>query len=550
MITESAAYAAAINAPYRVIVPLVDVYFEGDDQPPVTFDKTGLCEVHLLDEVSADTSNPLGLVSANELTVGFNNLNRPFTPQNTASPYYGKLTPNIKVVAYLEVWLVALAVTTSEAAESGANSIPVQALTVAFEDGEQLVFNDPLSGDVYVALTAAAAIGAQTLHCSALSADLCPGTIGVPFADVPLGVFRTTDWSSPSSNLEATVTCEDLLYYIGQENVPMLHVVQGTTIGGLFELLFQALGLTSDQYNIDPSLTQPVAIGWIPDDSYQAINTVSTSSTTNMATGATITTPVLDALQALAIAGCVWVTCDRYGVIQVQSIFTPGDPVTTWADNTMINQADNPQKFMDIYSQVVVNYNIPYIQASESLLEIQNQIIPTGTTVLSNLCFTDGPVVNLDSVYLSGAVNSRITAISWGAWTLTLTVENTGAQETVTVEAVGEAVGLITSTVTVQDDAAVASIGVKTLTVSCPLIQDQATAQEYAQTLLNFCKDPTVKFTLTIRGDPAVEVRDIVQLVDNVDKIGTVNVVPTRIQLDYDGALSGQVDARKPVTAA
>jgi hypothetical protein len=330
----------------------------------------------------------------------------------------------------------------------------------------------------------------------------------------------------------------------------MLHVVQGTTIGGLFELLFQALGLTSDQYNIDPSLTQPVAIGWIPDDSYQAINTVSTSSTTNMATGATITTPVLDALQALAIAGCVWVTCDRYGVIQVQSIFTPGDPVTTWADNTMINQADNPQKFMDIYSQVVVNYNIPYIQASESLLEIQNQIIPTGTTVLSNLCFTDGPVVNLDSVYLSGAVNSRITAISWGAWTLTLTVENTGAQETVTVEAVGEAVGLITSTVTVQDDAAVASIGVKTLTVSCPLIQDQATAQEYAQTLLNFCKDPTVKFTLTIRGDPAVEVRDIVQLVDNVDKIGTVNVVPTRIQLDYDGALSGQVDARKPVTAA
>jgi hypothetical protein len=480
MIPVSDAYKAAIVAPYRVIVPKVDVYFNGDNEPAVAFDRTGLTQVHLLDEVSADTSNPLGLVSANELTVGFNNSGRLFTPQNAASPYYGKLTPNTLVKAYLSVQL----------ADSS-------------------------------------------------------------FVDIPLGVFRTTDWSSPSSNLEATVTCEDLLYYIGQENVPMLHAVQGTTIGGLFELLFQALGLTSDQYNIDPSLTQPVAIGWIPDDSYSTTaNTTSTSDTSNTATGATITTPVRDALQALAIAGCAWVTCDRYGVIQVKSIFTPGAPVTVWAQNNMINQADNPQKFLDIYSQVVVNYNIPYIQDSGTVLELQGQVIPPGQTALANLCFTAGPVINLDSVYLSGAVNSRITAISWGAWTMTLTIENSGAAETVTVEAIGKAVGLITSTATATDATAVASIGVKTLTVSCPLIQDQATAQEYAQTLLNFCKDPTVKFTITVRGDPAVEVRDIVQLQDDIDKIGTVNVVPTRIQLDYDGGLIGQVDARKPVTAA
>ncbi len=540
MIAVSDAYKAAIMAPNRNIIPKVLVYFDGDDATPVEFDRAGCTQLHLLDEVGADTSNPLGLVSANELTAGLNNQGRPLTPTNVDSPYYGLLTPNILVKAYMGVQVVM----TTWAAYTGA------AL-------DSLIAPTMQSGCYYKNTAADATTGRlEPVWPTTVGETVGDGSavwqcMGPLFEEIPLGVFRTTDWSTPSATLEATVVCEDLLYQLGQLNVPMLHVLQNTTIGGLFALLFTALGLTEDQYEIDAGLDQPVTIGWIPDDSYSTVaNTTTTSETTNSVTGATTTTPVLDALQALAVAGCCWVTCNRYGKIKVQSIFTPDTPVTTWDQGSMIDGADNPQKYLNIYSQVVVNYNMPYIQDSETVLELQNQVIPSGTTTLANLCFTDGPVINVDSVTLSGAVTSRITGIAWGAWTLTLTVENSGATETVDVVAIGEAVGLITATATATDAPTVALIGVKTLTVSCPLIQDQATATEYAATLLSFCKDPTVQFSVDTKGDPAVEVGDVIQLQDTIDKIGTVDVVPIRVQLDYDGGLTGHIDARKPVEPA
>jgi len=87
----------------------------------------------------------------------------------------------------------------------------------------------------------------------------------------------------------------------------------------------------------------------------------------------------------------------------------------------------------------------------------------------------------------------------------------------------------------------------KELKINNPLIQDLNTAKSYADALLQWVKDPYVNFSLDLRGNPSLEVGDIIEVQDAVDKIGDVALVPIRITLDYDGALEAKMEARKPI---
>jgi hypothetical protein len=452
MIPVSDAYRTAIDADMRNIKPRVLVYFDGDSQPPVEFDEDTVVDIHLLEEARAESDNPLGLVSSNEITISFRNDDRAFTPTNPASPYYGKLRPNVLVKPYLGV-------------------------------------------------------------------ETSPGV----FEWVPLGVFRTGDWSAPSDSVEATITCYDKLYEIGNKDVPMLPAVAETTIYGLFGLLFQALGLSSSDYLIDPSLNQPVRIGWLPKGK------------------------VKDALQTLAVAGNCSVMVDRYGIIRVRSNFVSGSPVAVLTDNDQIISAENPQKYLDTYNVVKVNYKSPYLKPLDSLLKIDSLTVPNGGITLQNIEFSSSPVVVVDQVKIIGAKNSAITSMQYGAWAITIEIANPGPDETVSLEVTGRAAGMINSAYTAKDDASVALWGEKKLEIDNVLIQDLNATKTYADMLLNLLKDPYANFSLNIRGDPALEVGDTIKVQDAADKIGDVTLVPIRITLDYDGALEAKVKARKPI---
>jgi len=448
MITVSSAYETAINASSRYIVPKVEVYFDGDSNPPTIFTGSGLTKIRFLEEASADNGNPLGLVSSNDIELSFDNSSRNFTPTNTAGLYYGKLKPNVLVKPYLGLELP-----------------------------------------------------------------------GATYEYIPLGVFRTGDWSSPSGTVEATVTCFDRLYEIGDKDVPMLPVKQNTTVGELFVLLFTALGITD--FSVDASLNQPIPIDWLPQGN------------------------VRNALQTLAVAGNCSVATNRYGYIVVRSNFITGTVVETWTDANQIFTAENPQKYLDTYSKVKINYYQPYIKPSASLLKVENLKIPNGGLTLTNISFTTGPVATVDQVILSGAVNSLVDSVEYGAWGITVTITNTSVEETVTLEVTGKAIDSISSSYELQDDTAVASFGEKVFPVENYLIQSLDVAKTYAAELLQYVKDPLANISLSIRGNPAVEVGDVIQIQNDTDKIGTVDFVPTRITLNYDGALDSTVEGRK-----
>ena len=347
-------------------------------------------------------------------------------------------------------------------------------------------------------------------------------TAGV-YEYVPLGVFRTSDWETPSQAVEATVTCSDKLYEIGDRDVPMLPAVTNTTVYAMFETLFTALGLSSLEYEIDISLNQAISIGWYPKGK------------------------VIDALQSLAIAGNCNVMASRYGTIRVRNNFKTGNAVATWTDSNQIITAGNPQRFLDTYNAVKVNYKLPYLKAESSLLKVESLTVPQGGLTLDEITFTTTPVAAVTQVKLTGATNVAVSTMEYGAHAISIALTNTGAAESVTLEVLGQAVDMISTTYTAEDAALIALWGRREISIDNDLIQTKNVAQLYAISLLQYMKDPSNNFSLNIRGDPSLEVNDIIQIDDDTDKIGTINIVPIRFNLDYDGGLSATVEARKPI---
>jgi len=98
--TEAPTYAADVKGAQRKFKGLVEIYFDGDDVAPTMFEYDDISRIDFLDELYTEGETPLGKVSSNELVVGLKNLEGIFRPENSDSPYYGKLLPNLLVIAY------------------------------------------------------------------------------------------------------------------------------------------------------------------------------------------------------------------------------------------------------------------------------------------------------------------------------------------------------------------------------------------------------------------------------------------------------------------
>lgn len=91
------------NAHSRCILFKLDIFFDGLSSPPLTVTRSDyLIDAELLEEAGAESSNPLGAVSANELSFSLYNENGIFSPTNTTGPYYGKIKTNVPIIPYMK----------------------------------------------------------------------------------------------------------------------------------------------------------------------------------------------------------------------------------------------------------------------------------------------------------------------------------------------------------------------------------------------------------------------------------------------------------------
>lgn len=91
------------NEPSRCIVMKLDIFFDGLDKAPLEVTRDNfLIDVELLEETCADSRDPFGSVSSNELSFSLYNMDGIFSPTNTEGPYFGKIKTGVPVVAYIK----------------------------------------------------------------------------------------------------------------------------------------------------------------------------------------------------------------------------------------------------------------------------------------------------------------------------------------------------------------------------------------------------------------------------------------------------------------
>lgn len=91
------------DRPTRRILGKLDIFFDGYENEPITIDMSNyLIDYQIVEEASAEDKNPLGAISANELTFTLTNFNSIFSPSNVNGPYYGKIKTGVMVKPYIK----------------------------------------------------------------------------------------------------------------------------------------------------------------------------------------------------------------------------------------------------------------------------------------------------------------------------------------------------------------------------------------------------------------------------------------------------------------
>lgn len=90
------------DKPSRHILSKLELYFDGLDMEPLVVDNSNyLIDYQIVEEASAEDKNPLGAVSANELTITLANFDNLFSPSNTSGIYYGKIKTGVTVKVFI-----------------------------------------------------------------------------------------------------------------------------------------------------------------------------------------------------------------------------------------------------------------------------------------------------------------------------------------------------------------------------------------------------------------------------------------------------------------
>jgi len=343
------------------------------------------------------------------------------------------------------------------------------------------------------------------------------------FEFVPLGTFKSSDWNPPDEALSVSITAHDRIYTLSQEPPAKIPIVKNVTIAYLFALLFRAYGLKPNEYVIDGSLTQPVAIGWIPKGDF------------------------LESAQKLAEAGNCSVVVNRQNQIVVQNNLQDAESIGRMDQDDAVINLKNPISFLNTYNSIRVSFKIPSTMKGSDVLTMDDLVLPPGITVLKDVELS-GPVERVEFVKLSHPNAVEVVEIKSGAFYADITLNNK-TYETLTVKlsVQGTKIDFVSTEFEAKDQIDINKTTLRALTIDNELIQSGEVAKLYGLSLLSLVKDPSANYAAVLRGDVSYELFDVLTLSNSAEFIYEAVISPTQFTINYDGGLEVSMVARKPI---
>lgn len=370
--------------------------------------------------------------------------------------------------------------------------------------------------------------------------------IGTKDELVPLGLFWTKDWDVPEDGIVAKTKGRDRLDRLRDTEYSNSTVQTNKNMYELAEMVLIDAGLKESQYWIDEELKDfTVQYAYFKPVSHR------------------------EALRQIATACLGQVYCDREGTIRFEGpSFTldrieevqrvaflqgefPAEVEYVDAYGVSIDdyfKKDNPSRQSNIANHVTVETQPLRPDAVQEIYSSNESIhINANKTKTVTIQFNNAPCIEVD-ISLEGTgsiVDAKIYA--WGA---DVTVNSTESGE-FTIKADGKPLKVMNKDkVTVKDEESIIENG--TLRYEFPnnhLIQNLSTAQIIADKLLQYYKDPKRDLKMDWRGNPALELGDIVRVNDYTRGDGeeTGYYYITKQELEYAGYLRAKLEGRRAI---
>jgi hypothetical protein len=236
---------------------------------------------------------------------------------------------------------------------------------------------------------------------------------------------------------------------------------------------------------------------------------------------------------------------NREGKIYVKSNNTNRAIVATLKDSNQLTTAQNIQNNNSIISMVNLAYNFITLSDSVELLSIKQYKLKVGVNSFSNISFSNAPVLLVQRISLLSST-ADVKNIKYGTNSVSFDVV-TEKKETVDISITGVYIVKNNSKISVSNNTLVNEIGEVNLDVSSGIVQNADTAKSVANTILNIVSMKDSHYTVSSRGNPALELMDNIIIDDVSDRIYMAAVTILRQQITWDGSLSVDIEGRSLV---
>lgn len=332
------------------------------------------------------------------------------------------------------------------------------------------------------------------------------------FETVPMGKYWTGEWKAPYSTLSTSVTCYDRLYKIKQLPIPLLPIFYKKTLRDVVKAVFTALGMVENvDYVLEAPLSQQISLGWVDGNT------------------------MIDVLETITVAGACVIGMDKQGKVFVRSSYQFMESGVAFSGHEQVIAPETELNYLKSYTKAEVLFKIPSIRTSiTEVLSISSLTINPGRNEFAGIKFSSTPVAAVTSIAVTGGKGVTIESAETGTKFLSIVIISThnNVQE-VKLEAYGHLFARADT-----DVAFPATAMDKMIVVDNSLIQSRQVAMEYKAVLQNYLDTPTTQINTEIRGNPAVELFDVVSYQNPYDYLPEKEIVPTRFVYTYDGALT------------
>lgn len=332
---------------------------------------------------------------------------------------------------------------------------------------------------------------------------------------IKLGTFYVHDWKCDQGSAVVNITCNDKMQQIIKLPMPLYMVKQDVSVKQFLSELFISAGLTSGQFNIDVNLeNQKLKYA------YPLYGNLGLT------------------LADIAKTQLCYIYINRDDVICVKSIKTITSSISTFSDDNQILECKLNKSLLQEYSTVNVTYCTKSISDNDVMIELKEQDVLPGINELNNMIIEKGPMF-LPAHCLCEALNDTyVCDIAYTPWDISLKLNNTfNKSQLVDLSIYGSVINTdAKSYLTGVNEHLVTRMGELPLEITGEYMDSEVHANNVKDIMLGYISNPTPTLELYVRGNPVINVGDVITINNVTNKIHK-DVVVLRQEFSFNDGL-------------